>query len=114
MPCSWDSSSPGEAAAILGGVAASRGNASLTVMCLVVVAAAIVGDTVGYEIGVRYGHRLLSLPVLRRRKTRIAAARRLSGPPWRAGGVRRPVRCLPARRHAVPGRHLPDALSGCS
>ncbi|MDT5025315.1 MAG: rane-associated protein [Micromonosporaceae bacterium] len=66
---------PGETAAILGGVAASRGNVSVTVVCLVVVVAAIVGDSVGYEIGARYGTRLLSLRILRRRQDRIDAAR---------------------------------------
>jgi membrane-associated protein len=66
---------PGETAAILGGVAASRHNVSLTVMCATVVLAAIVGDTVGYEVGARYGARLLSLRILRRRADRIGAAR---------------------------------------
>jgi membrane protein DedA with SNARE-associated domain len=66
---------PGETAAILGGVAASRSNVSLTLMCIIVVAAAIVGDSVGYEIGARYGMRLLSLPVLRGSEARIDAAR---------------------------------------
>ena len=66
---------PGETAAILGGVAASRGHVSVTLMCIVVVAAAIVGDSVGYEIGARYGTRLLSLGVLRRRAARIDTAR---------------------------------------
>jgi membrane protein DedA with SNARE-associated domain len=66
---------PGETAAILGGVAASRGNVSVTLMCGVVVAAAIIGDSVGYEIGARYGARLLSLSVLRRRAARIDSAR---------------------------------------
>jgi membrane protein DedA with SNARE-associated domain len=66
---------PGETAAVLGGVAASRGNVSVTLMCLVVVAAAIVGDSVGYEIGARYGTRLLSLRVLRRRAASIDGAR---------------------------------------
>jgi membrane protein DedA with SNARE-associated domain len=66
---------PGETAAIIGGVAASQGNVSLTVMCVVVVVAAIVGDSVGYELGSRYGGRLLSLPLLRRRKDRFDAAR---------------------------------------
>lgn len=68
---------PGETAAILGGVAADRGSVSLPVMCAVVVVAAIVGDTVGYEIGARYGHRLLSLGPARRRAERIEGARRL-------------------------------------
>ncbi|HEV8173822.1 MAG TPA: DedA family protein [Actinoplanes sp.] len=66
---------PGETAAILGGVAAGRGNASPAVMCAVVVVAAIVGDSVGYEIGARYGTRLLSLRVLSHRAARIDAAR---------------------------------------
>jgi membrane-associated protein len=66
---------PGETAAILGGVAASRHHVSLTLICAVVVLAAIVGDSVGYEIGARYGVRLLSLRVLRRRKPAVDAAR---------------------------------------
>jgi membrane protein DedA with SNARE-associated domain len=66
---------PGETAAIVGGVAASRGHVSLIVMCVVVVIAAIVGDSVGYAIGARYGTRLFSLRVLRRRAGRIDAAR---------------------------------------
>jgi membrane protein DedA with SNARE-associated domain len=66
---------PGETAAVLGGVAASRGNVSVALMCVVVVLAAIVGDSVGYEIGARYGTRLLRLQVLQRRKDRIDAAR---------------------------------------
>jgi membrane protein DedA with SNARE-associated domain len=66
---------PGETAAILGGVAASRGNVSLTVMCAIVVVAAIVGDSAGYELGSRYGTRLVSLRILRRQKDRLDAAR---------------------------------------
>ncbi len=66
---------PGETAAILGGVAASRGHASLTLVSGVVVVAAIIGDSVGYEVGARYGSRLLSLSVLRRRQQHIDAAR---------------------------------------
>jgi len=66
---------PGETAAILGGVAASRGNVALAGMCVVVVVAAIVGDSVGYEVGSRYGTRLLLLPVLRHRAARLDAAR---------------------------------------
>jgi membrane-associated protein len=66
---------PGETAAILGGVAASRGHVSLTLICATVVLAAIVGDSVGYEIGARYGIRLLSVPLLRRRAASIGAAR---------------------------------------
>ncbi len=66
---------PGETAAILGGVAASRGRVSLTLMCAVVVVAAILADSVGYHIGARYGTRLLSLRFLRRGRPRIDAGR---------------------------------------
>jgi membrane-associated protein len=47
---------PGETAAVLGGVAASLGHASLAEMMVSVVAAAIVGDSVGYEVGRHFGH----------------------------------------------------------
>ncbi len=66
---------PGETAAILGGVAASRGTVSLTLICIAVVVAAVAGDTVGYEIGARYGTRLLSRPILQHRSDRVHAAR---------------------------------------
>jgi membrane-associated protein len=66
---------PGETAAILGGVAASRHNVSVTLMVVTVVLAAIVGDSVGYEIGARYGTRLASVRVLRHQQDRIDAAR---------------------------------------
>jgi membrane protein DedA with SNARE-associated domain len=66
---------PGETAAVLGGVAASRGHASLPVMLVVVVAAAIVGDTVGYEIGRHLGPRILRSRVLRKRGEQLDAAR---------------------------------------
>lgn len=42
---------PGEAALLLGGVLASQGRVSLPVMIAVAVVAAIVGDSIGYEIG---------------------------------------------------------------
>ena len=42
---------PGETAAVLGGVIASRGHVHLTLVIVLVVAAAILGDTVGYELG---------------------------------------------------------------
>ena len=66
---------PGETAAVLGGVAARFGHASLPVMLLVVVAAAIIGDSVGYEVGARFGPRLLRLRLLRRHESRLDGAR---------------------------------------
>ena len=66
---------PGETAAVLGGVAASLGHASLPVMMVTVVVAAIVGDSVGYEVGRHLGPRLVSSRMLRNRRERLDRAR---------------------------------------
>jgi membrane protein DedA with SNARE-associated domain len=66
---------PGETAAVIGGATASTGHTSLPVVMAVVVVAAIVGDTVGYEIGARYGVRLLGLGPLAHRRERLDRAR---------------------------------------
>jgi membrane-associated protein len=65
---------PGETAAVLGGVAAKLGHVPLPAVLAVVVVAAIVGDTVGYEIGRSLGPRLLRLGVLEKRKRGIDRA----------------------------------------
>jgi membrane-associated protein len=57
---------PGEIAAVLGGVLASRGHLSLPLVVIIVVAAAVIGPFVGYEIGKRMGDRLFSAKPLRR------------------------------------------------
>jgi membrane-associated protein len=57
---------PGETAVILGGVLASRGHLTLWALILIVVAAAVAGPLVGYEIGRRMGDRLFASRVLRR------------------------------------------------
>jgi len=61
---------PGEIAVILGGVAASRGTVPLWAVIAAAVAGAIIGDSVGYLIGRRWGTHLLHgtlgrLPVIR-------------------------------------------------
>lgn len=66
---------PGETAAILGGVVASRGNANVIVLCVVVVLAAIIGDSLGFGLGARYGDRLVETRALRRRAKQIDAGR---------------------------------------
>lgn len=68
---------PGETAAILGGVAASRGTVSLTGMIVAVVLAAIVGDSVGYEVGRYAGPRVLRARMLDRHRERLDGARSL-------------------------------------
>jgi membrane protein DedA with SNARE-associated domain len=67
---------PGETAAILAGVAANQGNANLFVAIIVVVAAAILGDSVGYEVGRIFGRRLFHLRPLRRHEHRLDDANR--------------------------------------
>jgi membrane protein DedA with SNARE-associated domain len=57
---------PGEIAAVLGGVLASRGHLSLPLVIVIVVAAAILGPFIGYEIGKRTGDRLFNARPLRR------------------------------------------------
>jgi membrane-associated protein len=68
---------PGETAAILGGVAAKLGHVPLWTVLVTVIAAAITGDTVGYEIGRHFGQRVLALRILDRRRQRLARAQDL-------------------------------------
>jgi membrane-associated protein len=68
---------PGEMAAVLGGVIASRGNAALWLMMLLVVLAAIAGDSVGYEVGKYAGPRLLDVRVFRNKRSELEAAQNL-------------------------------------
>jgi len=72
---------PGEIAAVLGGVLASRGHLSLPLVVVIVVAAAISGPFIGYEVGKRMGDRLFRARALRRvqggvDRTRVVLARR--------------------------------------
>jgi len=66
---------PGETVAVLGGVAAKLGHVPLWGVLVTVIAAAIVGDTVGYEIGRHYGDRVLALHILDKRRKRLDDAR---------------------------------------
>ena len=66
---------PGEAAVVLGGVLASRGHVSIVLLAAVVVAAAILGPLVGYEIGRRLGDRLFAARALQRIPGGMARAR---------------------------------------
>src|SRR5207237_10374315 len=54
---------PGEIAVLLGGVLAFQGRVSLGGAIAVAVAGAIIGDSVGYEVGKHYGTRLLHGPL---------------------------------------------------
>ncbi|MDG4766813.1 DedA family protein [Solwaraspora sp. WMMD406] len=65
---------PGETAAILGGVAASLGTISLAGITVVVVTAAVAGDTASYLIGRALGPRLLRMRFLRNRQSWVRRA----------------------------------------
>ena len=65
---------PGETAAVLGGVAAKFGHVSLGGVLAVVVAAAIVGDSVGYEVGRVLGPRVVGHRFLENRRERLESA----------------------------------------
>jgi membrane-associated protein len=66
---------PGETAALLGGVSVALGHTDLSAMVLVVVAGAVVGDSVGYEVGRHLGPRLEENRVLRHRRHRVEQVR---------------------------------------
>jgi membrane protein DedA with SNARE-associated domain len=68
---------PGETIALLAGVAAKLGHVSLTGVLVVVVLAAVVGDSVGYEVGRHAGTRVLQARWLDRRRERLDRARDL-------------------------------------
>lgn len=66
---------PGETAAVVAGVASSIGHVSFPVAIVVIVLAAIVGDTVGYEVGRHFfGPALLERGFLAKHRHRIAGA----------------------------------------
>jgi membrane protein DedA with SNARE-associated domain len=65
---------PGETAVIVAGVVASKGHVNVVTLCALVVVAAIVGDSVGYEVGRKYGAHLIKLPIVRSRRKGIDRA----------------------------------------
>jgi membrane-associated protein len=62
---------PGETVAVLGGVAANLGHVSVWAVLAVVVTMAIVGDSVGFEVGRRFGPRVLAARPLQRHRSRL-------------------------------------------
>jgi membrane-associated protein len=70
---------PGETVALLAGAAAKLGHVSLTGVLIVVIAAAIVGDSVGYEVGRHLGPPVLRLPLLQKGRNRVDDAQAFLG-----------------------------------
>lgn len=66
---------PGETAVLLGGFLASQANLQIVPLVVLVVVCAVVGDTVGFEVGKRYGPRVLQIGVVRKHEHRIDKAR---------------------------------------
>jgi membrane protein DedA with SNARE-associated domain len=66
---------PGETAVIIGGVLASRHHVALPIMVVVVVTCAILGDSVGYEVGKHIGSRVLALTPFQKRATGVERGR---------------------------------------
>ena len=75
---------PGETVAVLGGVAASLGHVPFAAALGVVVLAAVVGDSVGFEVGRHLGGRVLRLRAFDRHRGRISGAQEVLG---RRGGL---------------------------
>jgi membrane-associated protein len=66
---------PGETAVLLAGFLASTGRLSVVALAVVVVLAAIVGDSVGYEVGRRLGPRFLRTRLMRRHQSKVDRTR---------------------------------------
>jgi membrane-associated protein len=75
---------PGETAVLLGGFLASRGHLDIVTLIAIVVISAILGDTVGYEVGKHAGPRVLQLRIIGKHQDRLNKAqetlRRRGGP----------------------------------
>ncbi|HEY6797720.1 MAG TPA: DedA family protein [Kineosporiaceae bacterium] len=68
---------PGETAVVGGGILAAVGRLDIAVLMTVVVAAAVLGDAIGFEVGRRYGAAVLRWRILRRYQVPLARARAL-------------------------------------
>jgi membrane protein DedA with SNARE-associated domain len=68
---------PGETAVLLGGFLASSGHLNVTALCALVFLSAVVGDSIGYEVGKHFGPRVMSLGVFTRHQARLDSAQRM-------------------------------------
>ncbi|QGN59516.1 DedA family protein [Nostocoides sp. HKS02] len=65
---------PGETLAIIGGVTASLGHTHLSVVLIIVILCAIVGDSVGFEIGRLFGPRIMAHHFFDKRRDKLDSA----------------------------------------
>ncbi|MGI8701790.1 MAG: DedA family protein [Nocardioidaceae bacterium] len=66
---------PGETAVLLGGFLASTDHLDIRVLCVLVFISAVVGDSVGYEVGKYVGPRVVASRPLLRHEARLDVAR---------------------------------------
>lgn len=97
---------PGEATVLVGGATVALGRTELLPMAVVVVAAAVVGDGIGFGLGRATGPRLLDSRLLRSRRARLDTLR--------SGLVRRGPTSLVAARWTAFVRTVAPALAGAS
>ncbi|PKW27633.1 DedA family protein [Phycicoccus duodecadis] len=97
---------PGEATALAGGASVALGRTDLVPMVLVVVAAAVVGDGLGFRMGRSTGPWLLRSRMLRSRRARLERLR--------DGMARRGPFSLVAARWTAFVRTMVPALAGAS
>jgi membrane protein DedA with SNARE-associated domain len=75
---------PGETAVVFGGFLASRHDLDIVVLCVLVFLAAVIGDTVGFEVGKHFGPRIMQWKIFTRHQSRLDSAsdllRRRGGP----------------------------------
>ena len=75
---------PGETAVVFGGFLASRHDLDIVVLCVLVFVAAVIGDTVGFEVGKHFGPRVMRWKIFTRHQARLDSAsdmlRRRGGP----------------------------------
>jgi membrane protein DedA with SNARE-associated domain len=67
---------PGETSVLVAGVVASQGRVNIVLLCALVVVAAVTGDSVGYFVGERYGEKLLTISMIKKRRIANGAERR--------------------------------------
>ncbi len=65
---------PGETAVLLGGAMAATGRLSLLTLAVLVIVAAVAGDSVGFEVGRRFGPRILASKPLQKHAGKIEGA----------------------------------------
>lgn len=97
---------PGEATALLGGATVVLGRSELVPMVLVVVAAAMLGDGIGFRVGTITGPRALRSRVLRSRRERLTRIQ--------VGLTDRGAVTLVAARWTAFVRTIVPALAGAS